>query len=625
MKKNVITHDSNLLLSQNLKLSYDTKVSKVGCMNVCVIGATGEGKSWNYIKPNIWSLPTDPKTHRPHSFIFTDPKGELAEDTAGFLKKHGYKIKIFNLNEMDYSDCYNPLKYVHSDTDIMIMIDGLVKTALGEQKDPFWGDMAKNLLNSICLYLYYEVDFNEQNFATVAKYVNLCGDRNEDRNKPSSYEQILDALEKKSPLGDKHPAIQWYNKVRASKSNTFTSILSTAQGCVRLFASADVQRVTATDTVDLDRMGDEPTALYIITSVTTSTFDFLVNLMYTQLFESLMFRANTVYANDGHSLPYHVTFWLDEFANIGQIPDFDKKIATFRQANLSTVIILQTPSQLDSLYDKKAEDILGNNFVFIFLGSGGLGDKSASDWMSKALGNTTIQVEQTSVNSEQSKGGGTLLFGNQKNVNHSYSATQRPLMTPDEVRRLPGDECIIMIAHRSPIRDYKINPILSANYWEAKDCRYNISEEKKTYESYKKGFENGKLVDEDRRKIKELKEQEEIKYKEILESYKPAGGNEYSENELQEYQALNFMSLTGCKNMDDIKIYADDVDPSNMKPFSPTHEWDLPDDMEKPENVILTSGWELTDLENEKSKYGICDNDEQNMESDEFTDDCEDF
>lgn len=606
-----------MLLSQNMKLSYNTRLSGIGCMNVCVLGGTGEGKSYNFIKPNIWSLPTDPKTHRPHSFVFTDPKGELAEDTADFLRRHGYKIKIFNLNNMNYSDCYNPFKYVQSDTDVMIMIDSLVKNALPDQKDPYWGDMAKNLLNSICLYLYFEMKFAEQNFANVANFVNMCGDRKEDNGIPSSYEKILDRLEKTSPLKDKHPAIEWYNKVRGSKGNTFSSILSTAQGCVRLFASNDVQRLTATDTVDLDRIGDEATALYIITSVTNSAYDFLASLIYTQLFESLMTRANTVYAKQGHSLPYHVTFWLDEFANIGQIPDFDKKIATFRQANLSTVIILQSPSQLESIYEKKAADILGNNFIFIFLGSAGLGDNSAPEWMSKALGKMTIQVEQSSVSKPQSGGGGLLFMNDYKEVNHSYSATERPLMLPDEIRQMPGDECLVIVAKRNPIRDKKINPVLVTNYWEAKECRYNIPDEKKTYKSYKAGIEQSYLVDEERKEAKRIKDIEDAKYASVTVS------DEMGKEEIEEWQAINLMTLKSLKDVDDINRYHKDVDSDEIKAFSPTHEWDLPDEMDKLDDIKVISGWELEDLESEKLKYDI--RDEQDFVDDDFEDDFDDF
>lgn len=321
--------ETNFLLSKNVKVSYDTKKNGLPVLNCLTIGASGVGKSYTHVKPNIYSLPT--VNGKPCCFCITDPKGELCNDSANFLRKYGYKIKILNMNEPKYSDCYNPFKYVREDRDLEIVIDSVVTGSLGSgDKDPFWNNSAKSLLNSIAFYLYYECPYKDQNFATVCKFLNMCGDRDEGKKLPSTYEAMLNKLEKSSSLGKEHPAIKHYSIVKDSKGNTFSSILSSAQGAVRLFNSKDIARMTMTDTLEMDLLGDRPTALYIITSTTNSTFDFLVSLIYTQMFETLLYRANTVYAKQGHSLPHHINFFLDEFANIAQIPDFDKKIAVFR-------------------------------------------------------------------------------------------------------------------------------------------------------------------------------------------------------------------------------------------------------------------------------------------------------
>lgn len=575
--------ETNLLLSQNVKITHDARKVKLGCENVLVVGATGSGKSFMYLKPNIYSLPTDPNTGMAMSLVMTDPKGELCHDTAQFLENHGYEIRILNLNEPRFSSCYNPFKYIKEDKDILIMIDALINNSIGDGgNDPFWNQMASALLCSIAFYLYYECKFSQQNFTEVSKLLEQCGDRNEDKNKPSSYEKKLQTLEQTSNKGSEHPAITWYNKVKDSKGNTFSSILSSAQGAVRLFASKDIQRLTYTDTLDLDRIGDseKPVALYLITSSTDSSYDFIVTMVYTQLFSSLMFRANTVYADKGNSLPRHILFFLDEFANIGQIPDFDKKIAVFRQANMSCSIILQTPAQLKTLYEKSYNNIIGNTSIVLFLGNAGLGDDSAADWISKALGSKTIQVENTSV--DKGKGGG--LFFDPTSLNHSYSATERALMRPEEVRMLPGDECLVIIAGRKPFRDKKITPFDALNFDEAKELKYNIKEKMITSESFRKGIAMGKYVDEEiaRRRLEELAEDNKYQEDEIKEALEEVPTNTIVLDAL--YADKMYIDDLG-------KYVKKEIVKKEIRSFSPTHEWDLPDG-EQVEEVSIVNTWD---------------------------------
>lgn len=305
--------ESNLLLSQNVKISYNTWLSKLGSLNCLVIGGTGEGKSRGVVKPNVYSLPVDPRDGKPISFVFTDPKGELCNETAGFLEANGYEIRVLNINEQHFSDCYNPFRYIRSADSLLIMVDSVVENANGGKTptDPHWSNSAKSLLNSICYAVYYEFAFKDQNFTTVSELLNMCGFSEGDDGYQSDYDIWLEHLTETSRMGEEHPAVVWRRKVSAT-GKEMSSIISTAQTAVRLFASKDVQRLTNVDTLAMDTIGDRPTAFYIIIPTTNSTYNFLISLLYTQLFESLYYRAQNVF--DG-SLPHHVTFFQDEYAN----------------------------------------------------------------------------------------------------------------------------------------------------------------------------------------------------------------------------------------------------------------------------------------------------------------------
>lgn len=462
-----IGHETNFLAGQNTKITFNTWKTRLGSNNVLIIGGTGTGKSRYMVRPNVYSLPVDEKTGKPMSFIFTDPKGELVHDLAGFLEANGYLIKIFNLVNQEFSDCYNPFRYLHTSDDVLIMIDAVVENANGGKSasDPHWTNSAKSILNSIAYYVFYELGAREQNFTSVSELLNMCGSSEDDDDYKSDYDLALDELAKdpNNPWGEDHPAIQWRRKVQA-KDREMSSILSTASTAVRLFASRSIKHLTDVDTVELDLVGDRPTAVFLVIPTTNSTYNFLISMFYTQLFESLYHRAQTVYADQGGALPHKVVFWMDEFANVGKIPDFDKKIATFRSTGISVCIIVQSPNQIHTLYKEAGTDILDNVHTIVFLGSGGRdGDKSANDWISKALGVKTIQVENSSVHSAKGDAYSIISF-NDKTTEHSYSATQRPVMTSDEVYRLDPNKCIVMVSGYKPIIDYKIDLDSCLNY-----------------------------------------------------------------------------------------------------------------------------------------------------------------
>ena len=528
--------ESNLLLSQNVKISYDTWLTHMGSLNTLVIGGTGEGKSRGFVKPNIYSLPVHPRDGKPISFVFTDPKGELCRDTAGFLQENGYDIKIFNLNEQKYSDCYNPFRYIRSPESLLIMVDSIVDNANGgiAPKDPHWTNSAKSLLNSICYFVYYEMGFSEQNFTSVSRLLDQCGSSQNNDNYKSDYDLLLERLQKTSPMKDNHPAIVWRRKV-AAKGAEMSSIISTAQTSIRLFASKDIQRLTEVDTLAMDEIGDRPTALYIIIPTTNSTYNFIISMMYTQLFESLYYRAQNEY--DG-SLPHHVVFFQDEFANVGKIPDFDKKIATFRSVNISTCMIVQSPNQITTLYDKASADILDNVHQIVFIGSGGLGENSASKWMSTALGVKTIQAEETSV----AQSNVYSMFGEPaKVINHSYTATERPLMTADELYRMPSDRSVVLIKGYKPFYDYKIDPDTALNFrsdrysertkngrkllakylWSINDKDPNSPATRRTVDAYKQGLVNAMNIRQRQFMERKADLEEELKCSPDTPTYRP--------------------------------------------------------------------------------------------------------
>lgn len=538
MKKNnniSETHETNLLLARDIKISYDTWLTKLGSVNTLVIGGTGEGKSRGFVRPNIYSLPVDPRDKKPISFVITDPKGELCRDTAGFLEANGYTIKIFNLLDQYYSDCYNPFRYIRNPESLLIMVDSIVDNANGGQqpKDPHWPNSAKNLLNSICYAVYYEFSFRDQNFSTVSRLLDKCSSSQQDDDFKSEYDLFIDELEENSAYGPEHPAVIWRRKVSA-KGSEMSSIISTAQTAIRLFASKDIQHLTDVDTIGLDEIGDRPTALFIIISTTNRTYDFLISLMYTQMFESLYYKAQHIY--DG-ALPHHVTFFQDEFATTGKIPDFDRKIATFRSVNISTCIIVQSPNQIKSIYENTYSNIIDNVHLYVFLGSGGLGSESASKWMEEVLGLITVLVEHTSVKENSSPG---ILGGDTKTLEYSYVPTERPLKYADEIFRIKPDRCIIIIKGQKPINNYKINPDTTPNFsldkysvrtahgrvlkkeylWPVNDKDPDRPAKRRTYESYLQGIENASAIDLLQAKQRQEERSEEEKYRSLSDSEK---------------------------------------------------------------------------------------------------------
>ena len=514
-KEKAIKHGrgTNFILAQDVSITFNTNAynklglqdNGLGWIHNLVIGATGTGKSRYFVRPNVYSLPTDPITGRAISMVITDPKGDLLKDTGAFLEAHGYVIKVFNLFERDKSDCYNPFAYIRSEQDIAVLVSGIVAN-MGEGKNEgdHWEANARYVLQGICSYIYYEMPYTEANFGTVLKLLNMWESSENDDNFQSDYDYLIEDLRKRK--GNDHPAVTWRDKVSA-KGAELSSIISTAQTITGVFNQSSIRTITETDSLELDKVGDRPTALFVITPPTTKVYNFLAALMYTQLFTMLQNKANLDYKDQGQTLPHKVWFILDEFANIGKIPDFDVQITLIRSAGMFCSIIVQAPSQITAIYDKIAPTILSNCSFTLFLGSSGnsADDMSAADYIAKNIGKMTIQAEGTSVDYNQ-------LDGPKRNYN--YGAIERNIMTVDEVKRMPGDMCIILMGGSLPIMAKKIQDLESCMNYDLYEQigDYDVAKKKDTKLTYVEGRNKSQEIE----KIQDACRAEEDKQKHIF-------------------------------------------------------------------------------------------------------------
>lgn len=398
-------------------------LDKHGNVNVLVVGGSGSGKSAGYVVPNA--------TFLHGSYVYTDPKGELYNSTAGFFRENGYDVKVLNLVRPENSDGYNPLFHVASEADVDIIAHTIVKGQGGESKDPYWDDMAEILLKALIYYLIAKRPPEEQNLASAAELVrnaNSAGDIN-----------ILSDLIYELPV--EHPARKNYSSVEIAPEKAFGSILSTLQSRLGKFDPKDIAALTSTNTINFEEIGQKKTVLYVISSDTHGTYDFILTIFFSQMIQRLYDYADTT---SGGALPVRTYFFLDEFVNIGRIPDFDKKISTSRSRGISFSIILQTLDQLEAVYEKSHETIIGNCDTHLFLGSN---SQKTLEYFSKALGEKTITRD--SVSRTEGKEHET------QSKTYSDSIYGRALMTPDELRRMDRSECIIYVSGIKPIKSEK--------------------------------------------------------------------------------------------------------------------------------------------------------------------------
>lgn len=385
---------------------------------------SGSGKSTSYSIPNAFQMLG--------SYVFTDPKGELYDRTAGFLKQNGYDIKVLNLVNPENSDGYNPLAHISSELDVDVIANTIIKgqKSEGGGSDPYWDDMAEMLLKALMYYLIAARPEEEQNLASCSEMVRAANS--------NGGGNLLTELINQLPYD--HPARIYYKSIEIAPEKTYGSILSSLQSKLGKFDSKEIAEVTSTDTINFSDIGTKRTAVYVISSDTHTAYDFLLTIFFAQMIQQLYNYAD----ENGGKLKTPVFFILDEFANIGKIPDFDKKISTSRSRGISFSVILQNLDQLEAVYEKSYETIMGNCDTHVFLGSNSF---KTVEYFSKALGEKTITRGSKSVNRDKND--------QRSGYSTSDQIMGRALMTPDELRRMDNDLCIIYEKGLKPVKARK--------------------------------------------------------------------------------------------------------------------------------------------------------------------------
>ena len=406
--------------------------------NVLIVGGSGSGKTRFWIKPNLLQMHS--------SYVLTDPKGTTILEVGNAFVKKGYRIKIFNCINFKKSMHYNPFAYIHSEKDILKLVTTLMTNTRGEGKggDPFWDKAEKLLLTSLIAYIHYEAPEEEQNFATLLEFLNVMEVREDDEEYQNPVDQMFEKLGEQQP---NHFAVRQYRLYKLAAGKTAKSILISCGARLAPFDIAELREITSYDELELDTLGDRKTALFLIMSDTDSTFNFLISMVYTQLFNLLCEKADDVY---GGRLPVHVRCLIDECANIGQIPNLEKLVATIRSREISACLVLQAQSQLKALYKDNADTIIGNMDSRVFLGGS---ENTTLKELSAALGKETIDMYNTSDTR-----------GNSPSYGTSYQKTGHELMSRDELAVMDGGKCILQLRGVRPFLSDKYDLTQHPNY-----------------------------------------------------------------------------------------------------------------------------------------------------------------
>ena len=406
--------------------------------NVLIIGGSGSGKTRFWLKPNLLQMHS--------SYVVTDPKGSIVIECGNALLKHGYDIKIFNTINFKKSMHYNPFAYIHSEKDILKLVTTLIANTKGDGKagDEFWTKAETLLYCALIGYIHYEAPVEEQNFSTLIEFLNAMEVREDDEEFQNPVDLMFEALEKKNP---NHFAVRQYKKYLLAAGKTAKSILISCGARLAPFDIQEVRDVTAYDELQLDTLGDKKTALFLIMSDTDATFNFLISMIYTQLFNLLCEKADDVY---GGRLPVHVRCLIDEAANIGQIPNLEKLVATIRSREISACLVLQAQSQLKAIYKDNADTIIGNMDSRIFLGGS---EPTTLKELNQALGKETIDTYNTS-NTR----------GNSPSYGMNYQKLGKDLATVDELSVLDGSKCILQLRGVRPFKSDKYDLTQHPNY-----------------------------------------------------------------------------------------------------------------------------------------------------------------
>lgn len=411
--------------------------------NVLIVGGSGSGKTRFWLKPNL--LQCNSKKF-PVSLVITDPKGSIVVECGNALLHFGYNIKIFNTINFKKSMHYNPFAYIHSEKDILKLVTALIANTKGDGKagDEFWTKAETLLYCALIGYIHYEAPVEEQNFSTLIEFLNAMEVREDDEDFQNPVDLMFEALEKKNP---NHFAVRQYKKYLLAAGKTAKSILISCGARLAPFDIQEVRDVTAYDELQLDTLGDKKTALFLIMSDTDATFNFLISMIYTQLFNLLCEKADDVY---GGRLPVHVRCLIDEAANIGQIPNLEKLVATIRSREISACLVLQAQSQLKAIYKDNVDTIIGNMDARIFLGGS---EPTTLKELNQALGKETIDTYNTS-NTR----------GNSPSYGMNYQKLGKDLATVDELAVLDGSKCILQLRGVRPFKSDKYDLTQHPNY-----------------------------------------------------------------------------------------------------------------------------------------------------------------
>lgn len=438
-KKPVETADPNMIASNDTKLSInDRKTFRNN--NFLILGGAGTGKSRFVIKPNL--------LQENCSYVVTDPSGEIIVSCGKVLSDHGYKIKIFNLSNMGHSNTYNPFNYIRDEAGVLMVIDCLIKNTTGknEKGDQFFTNSEKLLYSACIFYLIdFETDESRKNFSSVMDMINMS---QVDENNPSSKSELDLMFEQ---IDQTSLAAKYYKAFKQAAGKTLKSIIISCVVRLQSFMTPQVTRLTGSDNINLASIGDEKTILFIITPQADRTFAFLASMLYSQLFETLYHKGETQKLKTGSErLTYHVRCLMDEFANIGEIPEFPSKLSTMRKYNISATIVLQDNSQLQSMYKDEWRTIMANCDSTIFLGNA---EPDTLKYFCEKLGNETVTA--------QSRGRS---YGSKSGSSQNYQQVKRETLTAEEIGRLPNDECLVFLRGERPARDKKFKYETHKNY-----------------------------------------------------------------------------------------------------------------------------------------------------------------
>ena len=433
--------EKNIILTQTERLMMSNRPknpANARNKNVLIVGGSGSGKTRFWLKPNLLQCHS--------SYVVTDPKGTVVLECGRALLHYKYRIKIFNTINFRKSMHYNPFAYIHSEKDILKLVTTLITNTKGDGKsgDEFWTKAETLLYTALIGYIHYEAPVEEQNFNTLIEFINASEVREDDEDFQNPVDLMFEALEKKQP---EHFAVRQYRKYKLAAGKTAKSILISCGARLAPFDIAELREITAYDELELDTLGDRKTALFLIMSDTDSTFNFLISMIYSQLFNLLCEKADDVY---GGRLPVHVRCLIDEAANIGQIPNLEKLVATIRSREISACLVLQAQSQLKAIYKDNADTIIGNMDSRVFLGGA---EETTLKGLNQILGKETIDTFNTGENR-----------GREQSHSLNYQKLGKDLMSMDELAVMDGGKCILQLRGVRPFYSDKYDLTKHPNY-----------------------------------------------------------------------------------------------------------------------------------------------------------------